>query len=379
MIVKVSPSLIIWESKVQKFSCGSDYFKYETYDEIAPVPLGVLPRLAVVLLARGGWPTLIRVISPGGGIHRPLLSIVALHVGFHQLPVGLGDGGVGLWQAGNKDGDLLAAEVGLFLGFLDQFVEVALHALSVWFHEDHGHIAGAGHVAWTQSVTNFGQMICDIIVLEDLMADSVATYLQIFSSKRSPSFTDMFSSCSNVISSAEGRDSSSRIDNQLLGFRLLDSEASLLLCLPWLWALATPIIKTNKPNVFNSFILCSGAIQCELCFRFVGAVLLYENCLDSAKRPGRTLNFVETSAFIKIFTTNWLSIFLCNKFLSAATVRWPRLESPYLSFFSVVIVAFAELQNRRFVCQRGVYAGASLFCQDQLNELVQSMIRKDCK
>lgn len=58
--------------------------------------------------------------------------------------------------------------------------------------------------------------------------------------------------------------------------------------------------------------------------------------------------------------------------LTASWVALPKL-------FFVVIVAFAELQNRRFVCQRGVYAGASLFCQDQLNDLVQSMIRKDCK
>lgn len=215
-------------------------------------------------------------------------------------------------------------------------------------------------------------MICKIINIWDLKTISVGNYLQICPIKCSPSCTDIFSNCCKVISSAEGKDCSSCTDSQSVGLRLLDTCVLLLRWLPCLWpALAAPTNKTNKPNVFSSFILLSGTTQCELCFHLVCELFLYEKHLDSAKRS-KLLQLIKLLQQINGEYSYATKCCLHYRQRQSVDRTLSRLDKT----FFVDIIVFAELQYKycRRVWRHGGVAGARLFCQDQLNATVKATV-----
>lgn len=88
-----------------------------------------------------------------------LLQIVALQISLFQLAHAFLNGGRGLGQASQHNGDLILAEAGLSKGLLNIVVQFSIQTIAIGLDDPHWNVAGAGHKVGRQFVFDLANMI----------------------------------------------------------------------------------------------------------------------------------------------------------------------------------------------------------------------------
>lgn len=119
--------------------------------------MGILPLIGSFLT--GGRLVLSALLLLAESVLLLLLQIVTLQVGLLQLLHGLLDGGRGLGQASQHNGDLILAEAGLGKSLLHIVAQFGIHTIAIGLDDPHWNVAGAGHKAGRQLVVDLGDVI----------------------------------------------------------------------------------------------------------------------------------------------------------------------------------------------------------------------------